>query len=121
MSRVPDDVDRLEVRFDEESLVADAGLLVAGTLIERLGLERLLDDTVRMGGRVGESRPGRKILSLVVSMLLGGSHIDHADRLRSGSTRRVLPFGVMSASWARPSARFWEGSGQRVTVPTAVR
>ena len=98
MSRIPDDVDRLEVRFDEESLVADAGLLVAGTLIKRLGLERLLDDTVRMGGRVGGSRPGRKILSLVVSMLLGGSHIDHADRLRSGSTRRVLPFGVMAPS-----------------------
>ena len=32
------------------------------------------------------------------SMLLGGSHIDHADRLRAGSTRRVLPFRVMASS-----------------------
>ena len=98
MNRIPRDIDRLAVAFDEESLVADAGLLAAGTLIKRLGLERLLDDTVRMGGRVGGSRPGRKILSLVASMLLGGSHIDHAERLRAASTRRVLPFRVMASS-----------------------
>ena len=98
MNSIPDNIDRLEVRFDEESLVSDAGLLVAGTLIKRLGLERLLDDTVRLGGRVGGSRPGRKILSLVASILLGGSHIDHAGRLRAGSTQRVLPFRVMAPS-----------------------
>ena len=98
MNRIPGDIDRLAVAFDEESLVSDAGLLAVGTLMKRLGLEGLLDETVRMGGRVGGSRPGRKILSLVVSMLLGGSHIDHADRLRAGSTRRVLPFRVMASS-----------------------
>ena len=98
MNRIPGDIDRLAVAFDEESLVSDAGLLAVGTLMKRLGLEGLLDGTVRMGGRVGGSRPGRKILSLVVSMLLGGSHIDHADRLRAGSTRRVLPFRVMASS-----------------------
>ena len=31
-------------------------------------------------------------------MLVGGSHIDHADRLRAGSTHRVLPFQVMAPS-----------------------
>ena len=98
MNRIPSDIDRLRVVFDEESLVADAGLLTAGTLIKRLGMEQLLDDTVRMAGRVGGAHPGRKVLSLVASMLTGGSHIDHADRLRSGSTRRVLPFRVMAPS-----------------------
>ena len=98
MNRIPGDIDRLGVVFDEESLVSDAGLLAAGTLMKRLGLEGLLDETVRLGGRVGGSRPGRKILSLVASMLLGGSHIDHADRLRAGSTNRVLPFRVMAPS-----------------------
>ena len=92
MNRIPSsDVDRLGVVFDD-------GLLVAGTLMSRLGLERLLDETVRLGDRVGGSRPGRKVLSLVASMLLGGSHIDHADRLRAGSTDRVLPFRVMAPS-----------------------
>ena len=85
MNRIPNsDLDRLRVVFDDGSLVSDAGLLVAGTLMDRLGLERLLDETVRMDGRAGGSRPGRKVLSLVASMLLGGSHIDHAERLRAG-------------------------------------
>ena len=93
MNSIPNnDVDRLGVVFDDGSLVADAGLLVVGTLMSRLGLERLLDETVCLGDRVGGSRPGRKVLSLVASMLVGGSHIDHADRLRAGSTQRVLPF-----------------------------
>ena len=98
MNSIPNDIDRLGVVFDDESLVADAGLLVAGTLMSRLGLERLLDETVRLGDRVGGVCPGRKVLSLVASMLVGGSHIDHADRLRAGSTDRVLPFRVMAPS-----------------------
>ena len=30
--------------------------------------------------------------------MAGATHIDHADRLRAGATRRVLPFGVMAPS-----------------------
>ena len=98
MNRILKDVDRLGVVFDEGSLVADAGLLVAATLMSRLGLERLVDETVRMGNRPGGARPGRKVLSLVASMLVGSSHIDHANLLRAGSTQRVLPFRVMAPS-----------------------
>ena len=59
-------IDRLEVVFDDESLVADGGLLAAGTLFDRLGLEELWDEMLRLGGRVGGANPGRKVLSLVV-------------------------------------------------------
>ena len=98
MSSVPQHIDRLEPVFDDESLVSDAGLLPAGTLADRLGLERLVDKTLRMSRRPGGARPGRKILTLVMSMLAGGTHIDHADRLRAASTRRVLGFRVMAPS-----------------------
>ena len=98
MSGVSQSIDRLGVFFDDESLVADAGLLVAGTLMDRLGLEDLVDRTVRLGGRMGGANPGRKVLSLVSAMLAGGSHIDHVDLLRAGSTGRVLPHEVMAAS-----------------------
>ena len=79
-------------------LVADAGLIVPATLMVRLGLEGLIDHTVRLGGRVGGFRPGRKVLTLVAAILAGGSHIDHADRLRAGATGEVLAFGVMAPS-----------------------
>src|SRR5438128_10971909 len=83
VSRVSHAIDRLEVAFDDESLVANAGLIVPATLMVRLGLERLVNQAVRLSGRVGGSRPGRTILTLVGTILAGGTHIDHADMLRA--------------------------------------
>ena len=51
MSGVSQNIDRYEVVFDDESLVADAGLLAAGTLVDRLGLE----DFGGSDGAVGRS------------------------------------------------------------------
>ena len=98
MSSVSRAVDRLDVTFDDESLVANAGLVLPATLMVRLGLEALVNATVRLTGRVGGARPGRKICSLVATILAGGTHIDHADMLRAGATQRVLPFRVMAPS-----------------------
>ncbi len=98
MSPVSRGIDRIGVTFDEPSLVADAGLIVPATLMVRLGLEVLVNQMVRLGDRVGGSRPGRKVLTLVAAILAGASHIDHADRLRAGATQRVLPFRVMAPS-----------------------
>ena len=94
MSRVTGRIDRLRVVFDDEGLVADGGLLAAGTLMSRLGLEELVDERL---GKVAP-RPGRKVLSLVSAMLVGGTHVDHADRLRAGATGGVLPHRVMAPS-----------------------
>jgi len=85
------------VTFDDLNLVANAGLVVVATLVVRLGLEALINRTVRLTGRVGGSRPGRKVLTLVHAIIAGGSHIDHADMLRTGATQRVLPFRVTNS------------------------
>lgn len=98
MSTVSQDTDRIDVVFDEPNLVANAGLVTVATLVVRLGLERLIDQTVKLVGRAGGANPGRKILTLVHMLVAGGSHIDHADVLRSGDTRRVLPFRVAAPS-----------------------
>jgi len=84
----------LQATFDHGGIVANAGLLVPGTLMARLGLESLIDTWVR----TGSSRPGRKVLTLVAAMLAGGTHIDHVDILRAGATQTVLPFRVMAPS-----------------------
>jgi len=98
VSRVSHAIDRVRVSFDDPNLVANAGLLLVGTLVLRLELERLVNATVRLPGRVGGARPGRKVLTLVHAMVAGASHIDHADILRSGGTSQVLPFRVMAPS-----------------------
>ena len=97
MRSVAGGIDAIEAVFDDGSLVADAGLLLAGTVMSRLGLEALIDDTVRLGGSAGAGA-GRKVLTLASSALVGGRCIDDTDRLRSGSAGAVLPFEVMAPS-----------------------
>jgi len=94
VSAVSRNIDRLDAIFDHDNLVANAGLIVAGTLITKLGLETLINRWVR----TGSFGPGRKILTIVAAMMAGGTHIDHVDVLRAGATGRVLPFGVMAPS-----------------------
>ena len=98
MTRVSHALDRLEVSFDDPNLVANAGLLLTATLAERLDLEAMIDSTVKLGDRVGGARPGRKVLTLAHAMIAGGTHIDHADMLRAGSTASVLGHRVMAPS-----------------------
>ncbi len=98
MTRVSHALDRIEATFDDPNLVANAGLLLVATLSERLGLEALIDTTVRLDGRVGGARPGRKVLTLTHALCAGGSHIDHADMLRAGATASVLGHRVMAPS-----------------------
>lgn len=91
-------IDRVRVTFDDESLVADAGLIVVATVAARLRLETLVNSTVRLVGRVGGARPGRKVMTLVHAMVGGADCIDDTDRLRAGATGRVLGHRVMAPS-----------------------
>jgi len=91
-------LDRLAFAFDDERVVANAGLLLASTLAGRLGIEQVVDETLDLGGRPGAARPGRKLLTLVCSALVGGDSIDDADVLRCGETERVLGQRVMAPS-----------------------
>lgn len=87
-------IDRFDATFDHDNLVANAGLIIAATLMTRLGLERLANTWVHTGSFL----PGRKICSLVAAMIAGGTHIDHINMLRAGATQTVLPFRVMAPS-----------------------
>ena len=90
-SRSPD---RFATTFDHEGLVANAGLILAGTLMARLGLLGLIERWVR----TGSANPGPKICTVVAAMLAGATHIDHVGMLRAGRTGRVLGFRPMAPS-----------------------
>jgi hypothetical protein len=91
-------IDRIQVTFDEDNLVANAGLLLVATVVRKLGLEALVNATVRIPSKRGGFQPGRKVLTLVHAMVAGASHIDHAEILRAGATDQVLPHRVMAPS-----------------------
>jgi hypothetical protein len=95
----PVTLDQIAVRFDERRLVSDAGLLLTGSLAERLGVERLVNESVWLGrGVPGAALPGRKVMSLVHGMLAGADSIDDMNVLRAGSTGLVLGHAVMAPS-----------------------
>lgn len=85
-------LDSVAVEFDDERLVANAGVLLTSTLVKRLGVERLVDETVDLGQRAGAARPGRKVCSLVHAIVLGADSIDDLRRAALG--------GHWGAAWA---------------------
>ena len=87
----PVGLDGLQVEFDDQRAVSDAGVMLVATLAERLGIEALAGRLVRLGrGRPGAANAGRKVMALVFAMLLGADSIDDCEVLRAGKTRRLL-------------------------------
>ena len=91
-------LDRVGTAFDDDRLVPDAGLILPATLAHHLGLKALVDEHLDLGARAGRANAGDKVMTLVMSALAGGDHIDHADALRAGDTARVLGFTVKASS-----------------------
>ena len=87
----PVGLDGVDVVFDDERVVSDAGVMLVATLAGRLGIEALAVDLVRLRpGRPGPANAGRKIMALVFAMILGADSIDDCDVLRAGRTGRLL-------------------------------
>jgi Transposase DDE domain group 1 len=95
----PVGLDGVQVRFDDERVVSDAGLMLVAMLAARLGVEELAQRFVRLRPkRPGAGNAGRKVMSLVFAMALGADSIDDCDVLRAGRTRRLLGGWVAAPS-----------------------
>ena len=90
--------DSVDVEFDDERLIANAGLTLIATLSRCLGIESLVDKTVRLGGRAGAARPGRKVLTLIHAIAAGADSIDDTDVLRAGAGEALLGHKAMAPS-----------------------
>jgi Transposase DDE domain group 1 len=87
----PVGLDGLQVRFDDERAVSDAGVMLVATLATRLGIEALSGRLVRLRrDRPGAANAGRKVIALIFAMVLGADSIDDCEVLRAGRSRRLL-------------------------------
>ncbi len=91
-------LDSLGVEFDDERLIANAGLVLVATLSKRLGIEQMVDKMVRLGERAGAAHPGRKVATLIHAIAAGADSIDDADVLRSGGSEALLGHKAMAPS-----------------------
>jgi Transposase DDE domain group 1 len=84
-------LDGLQVEFDDERVVSDAGIVLVATVARRLGVEALAARLVRLRrDRPGAASAGRKVMAVLFAMVLGADSIDDTDVLRAGRTRRLL-------------------------------
>lgn len=90
--------DAVTVCFDDERLIANAGLVLMATLSRRLGIEQLVEQVVDLGKRAGAASPARKVLSLIHAIAAGADSIDDIDVLGSGASEAVLGHRAMAAS-----------------------
>jgi hypothetical protein len=90
--------DSTVVVFDDERAVANAGVMLPALLAQRLGIEQLVDERVRLDGRPGGANAGRKVMTMVSAMALGADCIEDCDLLRSCQTAVVLGHRVAAPS-----------------------
>lgn len=89
---------RLNVAFDDDSLIANAGLLPATLLLDRLAVGELADRRLILASPAAGPNPGDKLSTLICSSLVGGDCIDDAEVLRTGDTGRILGFKIKAPS-----------------------
>jgi hypothetical protein len=95
----PVGLDGVRVRFDDERVVSDAGLMLLATLAARLHIEESAQRFLRLRPkRPGAGNAGRKVMSLIFAMALGADSIDDCEVLRAGRTRRLLGGWVAAPS-----------------------
>jgi len=95
---VHDAADRFVVAFDDERVVANAGVMLPALLASRLGIEALVDDRVSLDDRPGAANAGRKVMTMLSAMALGADCIEDCDVLRAGQTTAVLGHRVAAPS-----------------------
>jgi hypothetical protein len=86
------------VVFDDERVVANAGVMLPVLLAQRLGIQELVDRTVDLDDRPGRANPGAKVMTLLSAFALGADCIEDCDVLRSGQTAAVLGHRVAAPS-----------------------
>lgn len=126
-------LDALNVTFDDDHLIADAGSIQPATLAQHLGLRDLFDTHVDFGDAAGHANVGHKAMTVIHSALAGGDSIDDCDTLRAGAARVVLGHTVVArrrsgrscgrspgdtpASSTRPALCCWPERGPPVPDP----
>src|SRR5680860_1199676 len=73
----------MSVTFDDPNLIANAGLLLPGTLAAHLDVQGVIDARVDLSGRVGGANTGIKAMTVVSALLAGAERIDDDDVLRA--------------------------------------
>ena len=105
------DLARVSMSFDDDTLLPNGGLAVAGLLAQRLGVADLVDDHVVLNSPES-ANGGAKAATVIASALAGGDVIDDVRVLRAGATPRLFD-DVRAASTVGSWLRAFRWGGVR--------
>jgi len=91
-------LDGLSVTFDDPNLIANAGLMLPGTLARRLDVAAAIGRRVDLSGRVGAANTPIKAMTVISALLAGAECIDDVDVLRAGGSKVVCGHEVRAPS-----------------------
>lgn len=100
----------IKIDFDDPKLSGDGGLMLVSAMFERLGVAETAQRWVNVQGD-GSANVGPKLETLVATMIAGGSHIDHANRLRWCYQRTVAPPHVRAVHVGHVASVFRQSVG----------
>jgi hypothetical protein len=84
----------IQATFDEDNLVANAGLLAPGALAQKLVVADLVDEHLKLpADAVGRANGGTKAMTVIGAMLAGGDSIADVDVLRAGAGPELFDDG----------------------------
>ena len=101
----------VDVTFDEDNLVPNAGLLAPALLAQRLGVGELVRQRVHLVGG-GAAKVDAKALTVIAMMLAGGDSIEDCEMLRCGAVP-VLFDDMRAPSTIGTFLRAFDWSGVR--------
>ena len=90
--------DHIQIAFNGHRLVNNAGLLLPATLVQRVGLRKLVDHYLDLGDAPGRANPGDKLMTLVASALAGETALTTPMRCVRGGPPRLLGCMVKAPS-----------------------
>ena len=83
-----------ETTFDEDNLVANAGLVAPGALAQKLGVAELIDERLVLpADAAGRANGGTKAMTVIGAMLAGADSIADIDVLRAGAGGELFDQG----------------------------
>ena len=88
--------DGVRVKFDDERVVSDAGVMLVATLAGRLGVEALAQRLVGLRrDRPGAANGGRKVMALLFAMVLGADFFkrQQAEQITRRAIRQLERLG----------------------------
>jgi len=89
--------------FDGKNLTAYGGLLPVGTLLEKLGFQQLVEETLRVKRQTRVMPAYRFILAMVLACYVGFSRLHHLRFLQ----REPMLTGIVGVLRLPPQCTFW--------------